>query len=128
MRMPPVASSLSSVQEQLRHKQKFNLISFDSKACPWRDHLVDVDEKNLHMAWQWIKTLSCRSSTNTLAALRHALNDPQTQAIYLLTDGRPDQVGGAVDPFQDLLPDITSLTIYHIEWNLAIKISHRMAR
>lgn len=31
-------------------------------------------------------------STNTLAALRIALSDTYTQAIYLLTDGRPDQV------------------------------------
>ena len=31
-------------------------------------------------------------STNTLAALRIALSDPHTHAIYLLTDGRPDQV------------------------------------
>ena len=34
----------------------------------------------------------CFGSTNTYAALQHALGDPGTQAIYLLTDGRPDQV------------------------------------
>ena len=79
-------------QEQLRHKQRFNFIAFDTKAYCWKDRLVEVNEKNLHTAWQWIKELVCRGSTNTLGALRHALADHQTQAIYLLSDGRPDQV------------------------------------
>ena len=77
----------------MRHKQKFNLVCFDSKASAWHDRVMEVNEKNLHSAWQWIKGLACRGSTNTMAALRLALADHQTQAIYLLTDGRPDQVG-----------------------------------
>ena len=79
-------------QEQLRHKQKFNLIGFDSKASSWRDRMVEVNEQNLQGAWSWIKGLTCKGSTNTLAALRCALGDPQTEAIYLLSDGRPDHV------------------------------------
>ena len=39
-----------------------------------------------------MKGLSTGGSTNTLAALKLALADPQCHAIYLLTDGRPDQV------------------------------------
>ena len=85
-------SPLSPSQEQLRHKQKFNLVTFNSRAHSWKDRLVEVTEKNLQGAWQWIKNLVCLGSTNTMAALRHALSDPSTQAIYLLTDGRPDQV------------------------------------
>ena len=37
-------------------------------------------------------SLSSGGSTNTLGALRLALSDPSVQAVYLLTDGRPDQV------------------------------------
>lgn len=48
--------------------------------------------QNLDNAWQWVKGLSTGGSTNTLAALKLALADPQCHAIYLLTDGRPDQV------------------------------------
>ena len=81
------------IQEQLRHKQKFNLVTFNSRSHSWKDSLVEVNEKNLQSAWQWIKALVCVGSTNTLASLRQALSDPSTQAIYLLTDGRPDQVG-----------------------------------
>lgn len=43
------------IQEQLRHKQKFNLVGFDSKCSPWKDRMVDVNEKNLQHAWEWIK-------------------------------------------------------------------------
>ena len=80
------------LQEQLRHKQKFNLVAFNTRAHSWKDRLVEVNEKNLQGAWQWIKSLQCLGSTNSLAALRLALSDPSTQAIYLLSDGRPDQV------------------------------------
>ncbi|XP_053399868.1 von Willebrand factor A domain-containing protein 3B-like isoform X2 [Mercenaria mercenaria] len=79
------------MQEQLRHKMKFNLIAFNSKAQVWQNRLVDVTETSLEGAWRWIQGLSCWGSTNTYAALQHALSDPGTQAIYLLTDGRPDQ-------------------------------------
>ena len=48
--------------------------------------------QNLDNAWQWVKGLSTGGSTNTLASLKLALADPQCHAIYLLTDGRPDQV------------------------------------
>ena len=45
----------------------------------------------------WIDGLHAEGSTNTLAALRFALADPATEAIYLLTDGRPDQVMISID-------------------------------
>ena len=71
---------------------KFNLIAFNCKAQVWQNRLVEVSETSLEGAWRWIQGLSCWGSTNTYAALQHALGDPGTQAIYLLTDGRPDQV------------------------------------
>ncbi|XP_076807901.1 von Willebrand factor A domain-containing protein 3B-like isoform X2 [Clavelina lepadiformis] len=79
------------MQEQLRHKSKFNVVKFDTKAVAWKDRACDVTEQNLLNAWSWIKDIGVGGSTNTLAALRIALSDPHTHAIYLLTDGRPDQ-------------------------------------
>ncbi|VDH98103.1 Hypothetical predicted protein [Mytilus galloprovincialis] len=79
------------MQEQLRHKKKFNMVAFNSKAITWQNRMVDVTEQSLIGAWKWVQNLSCWGSTNTYAALQHALSDPGTQAIYLLTDGRPDQ-------------------------------------
>ncbi|RUS89184.1 hypothetical protein EGW08_003063, partial [Elysia chlorotica] len=79
------------MQEQLRHKKKFNLVTFNSKASGWKDRLVEVSERSLQSAWTWVQNLSCWGTTNTYGALQLAMADPQVQAIYLLTDGRPDQ-------------------------------------
>ncbi|KAJ8028013.1 von Willebrand factor A domain-containing protein 3B [Holothuria leucospilota] len=78
------------MQEQLRHKRRFNLVKFGSKAQAWRDRMVEVNEGSLQSAWQWVRDLNVAGSTNTLAALKFALGDPSTQAVYLLSDGRPD--------------------------------------
>ncbi|XP_021268253.1 von Willebrand factor A domain-containing protein 3B isoform X8 [Numida meleagris] len=79
------------IQEQLRHKKRFNFVKFSSQAVAWQEKLAEVNEENLQDAWLWIKELEVGSSTNTLRALQIALADTDTQAIYLLTDGRPDQ-------------------------------------
>ncbi|NXE96793.1 VWA3B protein, partial [Menura novaehollandiae] len=79
------------IQEQLRHKKRFNFVKFSAQAVAWQEKLAEVNEENLQDAWLWIKGLEVGSSTNTLKALRIALADTDTQAIYLLTDGRPDQ-------------------------------------
>ncbi|NXK81552.1 VWA3B protein, partial [Amazona guildingii] len=79
------------IQEQLRHKKRFNFIKFSAQALAWREKLAEVNEENLQDAWLWIKALKVGSSTNTLKAIQIALADTDTQAIYLLTDGRPDQ-------------------------------------
>ncbi|XP_061233569.1 von Willebrand factor A domain-containing protein 3B [Neopsephotus bourkii] len=79
------------IQEQLRHKKRFNFVKFSAQALAWQEKLAEVNEENLQDAWLWIKGLKVGGSTNTLKALQIALADTHTQAIYLLTDGRPDQ-------------------------------------
>jgi hypothetical protein len=76
----------------LKSKQRFNLIAFNSKINPWRDRMVEVDDFNMKSALEWINSLHAQSTTNTMGAIRFALSDLNTEAIYLLTDGRPDQV------------------------------------
>uniref|UniRef100_A0A8C3RJ88 VWFA domain-containing protein n=1 Tax=Chelydra serpentina TaxID=8475 RepID=A0A8C3RJ88_CHESE len=58
--------------------------------CTFRhaDGVVDIKAKPEDESLQ---TDAVGSSTNTLKALQIALADSDTQAIYLLTDGRPDQ-------------------------------------
>ncbi|NWR60007.1 VWA3B protein, partial [Bucorvus abyssinicus] len=82
---------LQLIQEQLRHKKRFNFVKFSAQAVAWQEKLVEVNEENWKDAWLWIKGLEVGSSTNTLQALQIALADTNTQAVYLLTDGRPDQ-------------------------------------
>jgi hypothetical protein len=76
----------------LRAKQRFNLVAFNSKIIPWRERSVEVEQHHLQSAFDWINALTADSTTNTLAAIKFALADTNNEAIYLLTDGRPDQV------------------------------------
>ncbi|CAF3336880.1 unnamed protein product [Rotaria sp. Silwood1] len=80
------------VQDQLFGKERINMVSFNTTIYPWRDRLTKVNDSITRSQLQpWIDGLHAEGSTNTLAAIRYALADPGTEAIYLLTDGRPDQ-------------------------------------
>lgn len=69
------------------------MISFNSAIYPWRDRLTKVNESTIQTNLQpWIDGLNAEGSTNTLGAIRFALADTGTEGVYLLTDGRPDQV------------------------------------
>jgi hypothetical protein len=69
------------------------MVSFNTIINPWRDRLTKVNDSTTQsLLAPWIDGLNAEGSTNTLAALRFALADSATEAIYLLTDGRPDQV------------------------------------
>ena len=50
-----------SNQEQLRHKDKFNIIKFDTRAVAWKDRACDVTEQNLLNAWNWVKGQCCNT-------------------------------------------------------------------
>uniref|UniRef100_A0A8D1DC79 von Willebrand factor A domain containing 3B n=1 Tax=Sus scrofa TaxID=9823 RepID=A0A8D1DC79_PIG len=58
--------------------------------CSFRhaDGIVDIKAKPENES---VQTSAVGSSTNTLNALKVAFADKETQVIYLLTDGRPDQ-------------------------------------
>ncbi|XP_030884589.1 von Willebrand factor A domain-containing protein 3B [Leptonychotes weddellii] len=79
------------IQEQLKYKRKFNFVQFDAQAVAWQEKLVEINEDNLRGAQSWVRDIQIGSSTNTLHALQIAFADEETQVIYLLTDGRPDQ-------------------------------------
>ncbi|KAJ8407275.1 hypothetical protein AAFF_G00278490 [Aldrovandia affinis] len=99
------------MREQLRHKAKVNFVKFGSRAAAWRERLVEVSPQNLENAWEWVKGLQAGGSTNTLGALRLALADVATQAVYLLTDGRPDQPTRTVLAQVQLCPPVPIHTI-----------------
>jgi von Willebrand factor A domain-containing protein 3 len=69
----------------------FNMIAFSSSIQCWRDHLVDPTESLCHEAIAWVDSLECDGNTNTLLALQVGLNmDDKLEAVYLLSDGKPD--------------------------------------
>ncbi|KAJ6667433.1 hypothetical protein lerEdw1_016554 [Lerista edwardsae] len=79
------------MREQLQKKTKFNFVKFDAEPVAWKNRLAEVNERNLEDALRWVKNIQIGNSTDILKALQVALADSDTQVIYLLTDGRPDQ-------------------------------------
>lgn len=83
----------SFFQDQLFSKERINIVSFNTTINPWRDRLTKLNDSVIQTELQpWIDKLNAEGSTNTLGAIRFALADSDIEAIYLLTDGRPDQV------------------------------------
>lgn len=103
-------------QEQLCHKQAFAVLQFSSRVTPWRDRLVLPSGKNLEAVWQWVQGFQAHGSTNTLDALTQALEMAGAEAVYLLTDGRPDQPCDTVLARVQQLP---ALPIHTISFNCA---------
>lgn len=69
----------------------FNIIDFNSEVKRWSDKLVTCTPQTVAVAKEWITNLSAKTGTNTGEALLTALSDPLCDAIYLVTDGLPDQ-------------------------------------
>uniref|UniRef100_A0A8C9ANV6 von Willebrand factor A domain containing 3B n=1 Tax=Prolemur simus TaxID=1328070 RepID=A0A8C9ANV6_PROSS len=113
------------IQEQLKYKSKFNFVKFDGQAVAWREKLAEVNEDNLEQAQSWIRDIKIGSSTNTLNALQIAFADKETQVIYLMTDGRPDQPPEMVI---DQVKDFQKIPIYTISFNYNDEIANGFLR
>ncbi|XP_058523544.1 von Willebrand factor A domain-containing protein 3B isoform X3 [Ochotona princeps] len=109
------------IREQLKHKNKFNFVKFDGQAVAWQKKLAEINEENLEEAQSWIRNIKVGSTTNTLNALQIAFADKETQAIYLLTDGRPDQPPEMV---LDQVRIFQKIPIYAISFNYNDEIAN----
>ena len=70
---------------------KFNLIDFNTEVIQWSDRMVKCTPQTTEVAKQWIRQLMPRTGTNTMDAVLTAFSDPDCDAVYLVTDGLPDQ-------------------------------------
>ncbi|KAM7078089.1 von Willebrand factor A domain-containing protein 3B isoform 2-T2 [Molossus nigricans] len=109
------------IQEQLKFKRKFNFVQFDAQAVAWQEKLVEINEDHLKGAQSWVRDMKIGSSTNTVHALQIAFADKETQAIYLLTDGRPDQ---PLEMVIDQVKVFQKIPIYAISFNYNDKIAN----
>jgi von Willebrand factor A domain-containing protein 3 len=79
------------VWEQLfKQRVHFNFITFSNDVQKWRDRIVEANEENCHSCISWLSTLIAHGNTCTLEALKEAFSDETIDAIYLITDGKPD--------------------------------------
>ncbi|PIK60484.1 putative von Willebrand factor A domain-containing protein 3A [Apostichopus japonicus] len=77
------------IWEQFR-RMKFNLIRFSGDIEPWRPVAVEPSDSNCHDAVRWVNSFVPAGNSCTLEALMAAFQDKRLEAIYLLTDGKPD--------------------------------------
>lgn len=94
---------MAGVQEQLRHKRSINVVTFNNAVSKWRETLAPVTDESMQSMWQFVRELESSGTTDTLGALRAALADRgDVEAIYLLTDGRPNQ------PWNEIIAEVDS--------------------
>lgn len=74
----------------------FNIIEFNEEVNKWADRLVACTPRTVSIASDWIHKLRCGTSTNTMEALIEAYEDDGMDAIYLVTDGLPDQTPSVI--------------------------------
>lgn len=80
------------LREQVaKNKVRFTVLAFAEDVKYWRKEPAESTRDNVADALNWLGRLKAAGNTNTLAALREALRVPDIGAVYLLTDGRPDQ-------------------------------------
>ncbi|XP_068063029.1 von Willebrand factor A domain-containing protein 3A isoform X1 [Anomalospiza imberbis] len=90
--LPPVTKELASlIWEQLRKNEvRFNLLRFAENTESWKENLVEATDENCHDAVQWASTCHAHGNSCILAALQKAFSFQGVEALYLLTDGKPD--------------------------------------
>jgi HEAT repeat protein len=75
---------------RLADRHHVGLVFFDSEVFPWRPAPVPLTPENRKAIKEHVKTLQPAGNTNVYDALEAALLMPDVDAVYLLSDGRPD--------------------------------------
>ncbi|KFQ79650.1 von Willebrand factor A domain-containing protein 3A, partial [Phaethon lepturus] len=81
----------SLIWEQLRKNEiRFNLLRFAENTESWKECLVEATDETCHDAVQWVSKFHAHGNTCILMALQKALSFEGIEALYVLTDGKPD--------------------------------------
>ncbi|CAK8693273.1 unnamed protein product [Clavelina lepadiformis] len=74
----------------------FNLIEFSSEITQWSDQMVECTPITVNAATRWLRGIESQTGSDMLHALEMAFDEPRCEAVYLLTDGMPDQEPGEI--------------------------------
>nr|XP_042709141.1 von Willebrand factor A domain-containing protein 3A isoform X2 [Chrysemys picta bellii] len=81
----------SLIWEQLRkNNARFNLLKFAEDIDTWQEFLVEATDETCHDAVQWVSKFQAHGNTCVLKALQKAFCFQDLEALYVLTDGKPD--------------------------------------
>jgi HEAT repeat protein len=92
-------AEVAKLLDQLPDGAELNLFFFNDDVQRWSRSLVAVDRARAAKATAFVRERRPGGATNLFEALADALDDPQIDTIYLLTDGDPT-VGKIVEPGQ----------------------------
>lgn len=96
-RLDMAKEQLRAVVKALPKTHKVNLVTFESKVNRiWRD-IQRLSSNNREELLDFVKKMKLAGGTNTYGALMLAMEDPDVDTIYLLTDGQPS-AGEIIDP------------------------------
>ncbi|XP_064318034.1 von Willebrand factor A domain-containing protein 3A, partial [Phalacrocorax carbo] len=96
--LPHITKELTSlIWEQLRKNEvRFNLLRFAENTESWKGCLVEATDETCHDAVQWVSKFHAHGNTCILMALQKALSFQGIEALYVLTDGKPDTSGSLI--------------------------------
>eukprot|EP00117_Sycon_ciliatum_P049321 scpid10050/ scgid4048/ von Willebrand factor A domain-containing protein 3A len=77
-------------------KKRCCLLAFNSETACWNPDLQEITVENKHEVRAWIRQLQSCGSTDMMSALQCLGQVQDIQAVYVLTDGLPDQSVEAV--------------------------------
>ncbi|KAJ7305852.1 hypothetical protein JRQ81_010218 [Phrynocephalus forsythii] len=108
----------SLIWEQLRkNKTRFNLISFAEDVDIWQESLTEATNESCHDAVQWLSMFQAHGNTSILKALQRAFALPDIEALYVLTDGKPDTSCSLVLKEIEMLMKKHAVKIHTISFN-----------
>lgn len=82
---------ISLIWDQLYDQDiAFNIVAFSDHIASWQEGITEANEDSCNDAIRWLSSLSALGSTKTLGALQEAFKDSTAEAIYLVSDGKPD--------------------------------------
>ncbi|XP_029140920.1 von Willebrand factor A domain-containing protein 3A [Protobothrops mucrosquamatus] len=121
-----VAKELTSlIWEQLRKKAtKFNLIAFSEEVQLWQKTLVEATDEMCHEAAQWVSLFQAHGNTSILKALQRAFGLEEVEALYILTDGKPDTSCNLILKEIEALTKSRAVTIHTISFNCLDRVAN----
>lgn len=107
-RMDQVRSEFNRMLREMPSSSYFNVLAFNDRVIPRGSGLTEADAVNKADAARFVEQLNPEHKTATYEALIAALtHDPNLEAIYFLTDGKP--TAGTIQVQPVIVSRITSL-------------------
>lgn len=100
-------NELMNAVRKLGKKAYFNLFQFHTTYESWQPHMVRATRRSKASALEWINRMQPTGGTNIFDPLEKALQDPNVDTIYLLSDGSPGS--GKYTATEDILREIRKI-------------------